>query len=177
MPIRLDRPRVEDGQELWRLARDSQVLDLNSPYSYVLWCRDFAATTVIAREVGDGGDGGTACGFITGYVRPEATDTFFVWQVAVDRPYRGRGLAARMLHDLAARMPALGCRYLEATVTPGNTASTRMFEAFARDRGAELERRDLFTAKHFPAGHEPEALFRIGPLTARRPAGTAVPAG
>lgn len=158
MPIRFERPRIEDGRELWRLARDSRVLDVNSPYSYVLWCRDFAATTVVAR------DEAMPCGFITGFVRPDAMDTFFVWQVAVDHSYRGRGIAGRMLHDLADRMPGLGCRFLEATVTPGNTASTRMFEAFARDHGGELERRDLFTEQHFPSGHDAELLFRIGPL-------------
>lgn len=40
--MRIDRPRPGDGPLLWRLARDSGTLDLNSAYSYLLWCRDFA---------------------------------------------------------------------------------------------------------------------------------------
>jgi L-2,4-diaminobutyric acid acetyltransferase len=156
--IRLDQPRLEDGPELWRLARASRVLDVNSPYSYVLWCRDFAGTSVVARSANG------PCGFITGYIRPERPDTYFVWQVAVDHAFRGQGLARRMLDALGDRMAARGHRYMEATVTPDNTASTRMFESFARGRGCPLERGPLFGAEHLPEGHEPEHLFRIGPL-------------
>ncbi|MFC4051600.1 diaminobutyrate acetyltransferase [Actinomadura syzygii] len=160
--VRLQEPSLADGPELWRLARDSSVLDVNSPYSYALWCRDFADTSVVAR------DGGVPCGFITGYVRPGRPDTFFVWQVAVDRDHRGRGLARRMLDRLADRLVPRGHRFMEATVTPDNTASTAMFESFARDRGCEVVRAPLFGAEHFPdGGHEPEVLFRIGPIATR----------
>ncbi|MBA9002463.1 MULTISPECIES: diaminobutyrate acetyltransferase [Thermomonospora] len=157
--IRLARPRPADGRELWRIARDSRSLDLNSPYAYALWCRDFADTSVVAH-----GPGGP-CGFVTGYLRPGAPDTLFVWQVAVDDRHRGRGLAHRMLDELAARRP--GVRHLEATVTPGNTASARLFESFARRRGCALVRRELFGPAMFPdehAAHEPEVLYRIGPF-------------
>ncbi|XRQ02732.1 diaminobutyrate acetyltransferase [Actinomadura welshii] len=158
--VQLQEPSLADGPELWRMARDSRVLDLNSPYSYTLWCRDFADTSVVAR------DAGTACGFITGYVRPSRPDTFFVWQVAVDDDHRGQGLARRMLDRLADRLVPRGHRFLEATVTPDNTASTAMFESFARARGCEVARSPLFGAEHFPdGGHEPEVLFRIGPIT------------
>ena len=109
---------------------------------------------------------GGPCGFITGYVRPSRPDTFFVWQVAVDQDHRGQGLARRMLHSLADRLVPRGHRYLEATVTPDNTASTAMFESFARDRGCQVARSPLFGAEHFPeGGHEPEVLFRIGPIS------------
>src|SRR3954469_14238353 len=46
----LDQPGVADGAAIWRIARDSKVLDLNSSYSYLLWCRDFAATSAVARD-------------------------------------------------------------------------------------------------------------------------------
>ncbi|MEU6034901.1 diaminobutyrate acetyltransferase [Actinomadura sp. NPDC047616] len=156
--VRLREPELADGPEMWRLARDSNVLDVNSPYSYVLWCRDFSSTSVVARA------DGAACGFVTGYVRPDRRDTLFVWQVAVDRAHRGQGLARRMLDRLGDRMPELGCRYMEATVTPGNAASAAMFESFARGRGCPVVRSPLFGDEHLPAGHEPEILFRIGPL-------------
>ncbi len=161
MDVQLQEPSLSDGPALWRLARDSRVLDVNSPYSYTLWCRDFADTSVVARV------DGVPRGFITGYVRPAEPDTFFVWQVAVDASHRGRGLARDMLDRLGDRLAARGHRFLEATVTPGNKASTAMFESFARDRGCPLERGPLFGAEHFPGGaHEPEALFRIGPFSA-----------
>jgi L-2,4-diaminobutyric acid acetyltransferase len=156
--IRIVEPCVDDGREMWRIARDSEVLDVNSPYSYLLWCRDFAGASVIAR------DARGACGFITGFVRPEAATTLFVWQVAVDGAHRGQGLARRMLDHLGDRVAGQGRRYLEATVTPDNTPSNRLFESFARDRDCVIERRTLFTRDQFPDGHQPEVLLRIGPL-------------
>ena len=47
--LRIDRPHVVDGAALWRIAKDSGNLDLNSSYSYLLWCRDFAGTSAVAR--------------------------------------------------------------------------------------------------------------------------------
>jgi L-2,4-diaminobutyric acid acetyltransferase len=161
--LQIDRPRVADGAALWRIARDSKVLDLNSSYSYLLWCRDFAATSAVARD-----EHGEPAGFVTGYVRPDRPDTLFVWQVAVDHARRGRGLAASLLDGLVARTVAeYGLTTLETTISPDNTASQRLFTSFAERHGAGLEREVLFGTGDFPDGpHEPEVLYRIGPLSA-----------
>ncbi|MDI3404889.1 diaminobutyrate acetyltransferase [Streptomyces cavernicola] len=159
--LRLDTPEVTDGAALWRIARDSKTLDLNSSYSYLLWCRDFAGTSVIARDAD-----GEAVGFITGYIRPERPHTLLVWQVAVDAAQRGRGLAAAMLDGLAAQVAKEHpLRSLETTISPDNTASQRLFTSFAQRHGADLKREVLFSAEQFPdGGHEPEVLYRIEPL-------------
>ncbi|MGA5580713.1 diaminobutyrate acetyltransferase [Streptomyces thermodiastaticus] len=160
--VSVDRPAVADGAALWRLAKDSGTLDVNSSYSYLLWCRDFAATSVVARDAP-----GEVVGFVTGYVRPDRPRTLLVWQVAVAASHRGRGLASRMLDALAARVAGeRGLTTLETTITPGNTASERLFASFAARHGAGLEREVLFAAEQFPDGpHDPEVLHRIGPLT------------
>ncbi|MBB1242106.1 diaminobutyrate acetyltransferase [Streptomyces durbertensis] len=159
--LRLDTPGVDDGAAIWRIARDSRVLDLNSSYSYLLWCRDFAATSVVARD----GEG-EPVGFITGYVRPEREDTLLVWQVAVDHSQRGRGLAAAMLDGLVSRVAReQGVARVETTVTPDNVPSNRLFTSFAERHGADVEREVLFDGPTFPGdGHEPEVLYRIGPI-------------
>ncbi|WP_217144729.1 diaminobutyrate acetyltransferase [Streptomyces sp. AC627_RSS907] len=161
--LRIDRPEVADGAALWRIARDSKVLDLNSSYSYLLWCRDFAATSAVARD-----GHGVPVGFVTGYLRPDRPDTLLVWQVAVDEAYRGRKLAAALLDELAARTAAeCGTAFVETTISPDNTASQRLFTSFAERHGARLEREVLFDTGLFPDGpHEPEVLHRIGPLSA-----------
>jgi L-2,4-diaminobutyric acid acetyltransferase len=157
----LDTPGLADGAEMWRIARDSEILDLNSSYSYLLWCRDFSRTSVVARE------DGRPVGFVTGYVRPDSPQTLVVWQVAVDRSHRGRGLAAQMLDDLAMRGAAEGVHQMETTITPGNEASQRLFTSFGERHGALVQRQKLFDETLFPEGeaHEPEVLYRIGPLT------------
>jgi L-2,4-diaminobutyric acid acetyltransferase len=160
--LQIDRPAVADGAALWRIARDSKALDLNSSYSYLLWCRDFAGTSAVARD-----ERGEPVGFVTGYVRPERPHTLLVWQVAVDDAHRGRGIAAALLDGLVSRVAGeYGVTSVETTITPGNTASERLFGSFAERHGAALEREVLFPTSLFPDGpHEPEVLYRIGPLS------------
>jgi L-2,4-diaminobutyric acid acetyltransferase len=160
--LRIDRPEVADGAPLWRLAKDSEALDLNSSYSYLLWCRDFAGTSAVVRAEPDG----RPVGFVTAYLRPDRPRTLLVWQVAVDSAYRGRGLAARLLDALTARVATEhGITDVETTITPGNTASERLFTSYAARHGAALRREVLFETRQFPEGpHDPEVLYRIGPL-------------
>ena len=148
-------PTLEDGAALWQMTKDSKVLDVNSSYYYLLWCRDFGATSVIAEI------DGRPAGFVTGYLRPEAPTTLMVWQVAVTEAARGYGLASRMLDELAARTSAAA---LETTITDDNAASQRLFASFAERNGAEHEITPLLTAELYPDGHDTEYLHRIAPL-------------
>lgn len=151
----LRSPSTADGADMWRLARDSGTLDLNSSYAYLLWARDFADTSVIATA------GDEVAGFTTGYRRPDAQDTLMIWQVAVAPGHRGRGLARRMLDHLADDEEL---DRLETTITADNHASIALFNSFATARGASIERHPLFPAAEFPDGHQAEVLFRVGPL-------------
>lgn len=143
------------------MARDSSSLDVNSPYAYLLWCRDFASTSVIADIDGHPG------GYITGYRRPDQPTTLLVWQVAVDADHRGMGLAGRMLDELFTRQVTDGVTHLETSITPDNDASQRLFLGFARRWDAAVQRDELFGSALFPEGHLAEELFRIGPLRVR----------
>ncbi|OLT47983.1 diaminobutyrate acetyltransferase [Saccharomonospora sp. CUA-673] len=155
----IEPPAADDGGALWRIARDSQKLDLNSSYAYLLWCRDFADTSVVARV------DGSPVGFVIGYRRPATPDSLLVWQVAVDDSQRGRGLAGKMLDALFERAVADGVRYLDTTITPDNEASIGLFASFAKRWDATLERSEFLAADEFPdPPHEPEDLFRVGPL-------------
>ncbi|SDG65805.1 L-2,4-diaminobutyric acid acetyltransferase [Lentzea fradiae] len=153
----IDRPEPGDGTAMWRIARDSRVLDLNSSYAYLLWARDFAGTSVVARS------GDDVVGFVSGYLRPDAPGTLFVWQVAVDASHRGKGVALTMLRELVDRAHARGARLLETTITSDNEPSIRLFTSLAREAGVALERGPLFTGELFPDAHEAEDLYRLGP--------------
>ncbi|WP_245718066.1 diaminobutyrate acetyltransferase [Nocardia miyunensis] len=143
---------------MWQIAVDSQVLDANSSYAYLLWCRDFQSTTVVAEIDGE------IAGFVTGYLRPEAPEVVFVWQVAVDHAFRGRGIGVSMLDHLVNDAAEQGISTLETTVSPDNEASVAMFASLARRHGAQMSRESLFAPEDFPDGHEPEDLYRISPL-------------
>jgi L-2,4-diaminobutyric acid acetyltransferase len=152
----MDRPLVHDGVDCWTLAATAHELDLNSRYAYLLWFRDFAGTSLVARSSTG------VVGFVTGYRKPEDRTTLVVWQVAVRAPCRRTGLARAMLHELHAR--TAGVEYVEASVTPGNRGSAALFARFAADRSAPLHRSELFSPSLLDDGHEAEILFRIGPV-------------
>ena len=141
--VQIRTPTVGDGAAMWRLARDSGTLDLNTSYAYLLFARDFAETCRIVEVDGE------PAGFVLGYRRQSEPETMFVWQVAVAHEHRGRKLGLRLLHDVA-----IGASYLEATITADNTASQRLFESFARSRRTRLARREMFATEDFPDGQD-----------------------
>lgn len=151
-------PTIADGATLWNLARGAGKLDVNSSYAYLLWARDFSATSVLASI-----DGAPA-GFITAFIRPDSPDTLMVWQVAVAPTARRSGLAIAMLDHLTTGALDRGVRWVETTVTPDNEPSMNLFRRFASRRGAAVDEQRLFDASLFPDPHDPEHLLRIGPL-------------
>lgn len=153
--VRYRFPTPSDGRVLWHLA-GSVGLDLNSPYAYVLWADHFAATSVVAVA-----DNDEIVGFVNGFHPPSDPSTLFVWQVGVAPVARGQGIARRMLDELLGRTRA---RWLEATVTPSNTASAALFRGTAARHDSTADETLVYPRELFAEGHEPEFRFRIGPL-------------
>lgn len=152
------RPTPDDGAQMWRLARDTGVLDLNASYAYVMWGHDFADTSLVAEL------DGRFAGFITGYTRPSAPETLMIWQVATEQRFRGRGIAIAMLQALFDRCQrSLGVDRLATTITADNVASNALFAKFAQTRDLPASRSPLFTADIFPDPHDTEFLHLIGP--------------
>ena len=154
-------PCPGDGSAVWQLARDSASLDLNSPYCYLLLCSHFADTSLVAEQNGD------IVGFVLAYRPPKRWESIFVWQIAVAASHRGVGLARRLLEALVEQPAVRDVRQLEATVTPSNPASRRLFLRFAERFSAPVREQEGFAAELFPTtskAHEPEILLRIGPL-------------
>ncbi|MFG1796586.1 diaminobutyrate acetyltransferase [Nocardia sp. NPDC049149] len=156
----LRAPRVADGAQMWRIAKNSTVLDTNSSYAYLMWSRDFARTSVVAER------NGRIVGYVIGFIRPEAPDTLFVWQVAVHPRQQGRGTGGHLLHTLLNNVAAQGVSKLETTISPDNAASIALFTSVARRRNARITKRPFFAAGVFPDSHAPEDLYLIAP-TAR----------
>ncbi|MCA9848033.1 MAG: diaminobutyrate acetyltransferase [Dehalococcoidia bacterium] len=158
--IKIRRSRLEygDGGAMWRLARESGVLEENAEYTYHMFSHFFGETSTVADL------NGRAVGFVAGFRPPYRQDSLFVWQIAVDEQARGRGLAAAMLHGLIQRLsPRI--HYLEATVTPSNEASMRTFRKIARDLDTNVTEEVLFPGNRFHGpSHEDEVMFRIGPI-------------
>jgi L-2,4-diaminobutyric acid acetyltransferase len=157
-------PVIDDGAAIWNLVSASGVLDPNSPYLYLLLCKDFADTCIVAMRDDQ------LMGFATGYRPPHRENVIFLWQVGVDAAARGQGLGKRLVAHFLRNDGARGASVLETTVAPSNEASRALFRGIARDLDAGCDVQPCFRASQFPgAGHEDEELFRIGPYDLTRP--------
>ena len=153
-------PVASDGPDVWKLIDSTPSLDKNSLYCNLLQCSHFASTCAIAEL------DGSIMGWLSGYVPPQRQDTLFVWQICVGQRARGQGLAKRLVADVLARSGSSHIRYLECTITEGNTASWGLFESVARAMGAEARRSELFSRDvHFDGAHDSEIALTIGPFT------------
>jgi L-2,4-diaminobutyric acid acetyltransferase len=158
MTARLRHPTPEDAPAVWRLVQQSGVLDLNSPYAYVALFAHFPTTCAVAEREGQ------LVGFVTGYRVPARPQVHFVWQVGVRADQRGSGLGTAMLLWLLGEGAPTPVQSLEATVTPSNQASRRLFFGLARVLQTDCVVRPGFPPELLGEGHEPEELFCIGPI-------------
>ena len=150
------KPEAQDGSGIWTLIRVCKPLDENSMYCNLIQCDHFADTCIIAEM------GGNPVGWISGYLRPDAPDTLFVWQVAVAPIARGLGLGGTMFDRLLARPGLAGVRRLCTTITRDNSASWRLFQGLARRHGGTLTEAPHFTEHgHFGGAHATEHMVTI----------------
>lgn len=157
MTPRLRHPTPRDAPAVWRMVRASGVLDLNSLYAYVALFEHFSSTCAVAF-VGD-----ELTGFVTGYRLPQKADVHFVWQVGVHPHHRGCGVASSLiLWLLEEGVPT--SQWLEATVTPSNRASRALFVGLAHRLQTDCVVLPGFPGELLGEGHEPEELYRIGPI-------------
>ncbi len=155
--ISFRKPNLKDGKDIWSLVKTTSNLDLNSSYSYILWCDKFADSSIVTVRDGE------VIGFVQGFIHDTPKPTLFVWQVAVSETARGEGLATRMIQTLLKRTDVA---YIEATVTPSNLPSNGLFQSLARKYHSTYEIRRYIEAEDFPSleDEEEEKLYRIGPI-------------
>jgi L-2,4-diaminobutyric acid acetyltransferase len=150
----LRHPVLEDGTAVFDLVDACKPLDLNSHYLYLLQCSHFAPTCVVATLHGE------VVAWVSGYIPPNRTDTFFVWQVAVGEKARGLGLGKKLITWVLAQQK--GIQKIHTSITPDNAASWGLFKSMARDWGSDLTSRDWFDKQsHFGGRHNTEVLVEI----------------
>lgn len=153
------RPGKNDGAAVWELVNDTGVLDLNSSYSYLMWCEIFSETSIVVEK------NGSIVGFISGFINPKNENCLFIWQVAVDESQRGNGLGTKMLLELLERDCCRDIAYVEATVSPSNIPSQHLFLGLAKKLDTKCSISNYFLSIDFPrTGHENEMLYKIGPM-------------
>src|SRR5699024_7416745 len=153
------KPTLEDGAQVWELVKSTGVLDLNSSYQYLMWCQYFSDTSVVVEQ------DGKIVGCISGFTNQQQTNTLFVWQVAVHESHRAKGLATNMIHYMLDQDDCKTINYVEATISPSNIPSQKLFQGLARDLNTDIKVSDCSKASDFPeTGHEDEDSHLIGPF-------------
>lgn len=161
-PYILRNVQAEDGIAIWKVAADSQSLDLNSSYCYIMLCEYFSKTCYIAT-VGD-----ETVGFVTAFLHPSNPKLLFIWQIAVIEPYRGKGIGLLLLKKLIDSKSCENIEFVEVTVAFSNKASRHLFKQFAEYLNTPIEQLEGFSSTLFPnQTHEDEPLLRIGPILGR----------
>ncbi|WP_027848560.1 diaminobutyrate acetyltransferase [Marinospirillum minutulum] len=156
--LKIRKPNANDGVAIHQLIENCPPLDLNSTYLYLLQCTHFSETCVVAEI-----DGQVAA-FLSGYIKPNSPNTFFLWQVAVGDVARGKGMAKQLINEVLKREACNQVEFLETTITPDNQASWGLFRSFAKERSAQLEDKVFFTSQQLGGEHEQEVLVKIGPF-------------
>src|SRR5699024_1687267 len=153
-------PTDSDGKEMYRIVEESKVLDVNSAYCYLLWSKFCSKTSIIATC------DDKVIGFVSGFLQPDSPDRLVVWLVAVDSSRRDYGLATTFIQQLIDQVDEKkDVQYLEATVTPSNIPSSKLFQGLAKKNDTDCSIFECFKEEHFPdPDHEAEMTYRIGPL-------------
>jgi len=147
-----------DGGEMWKFVEAAGVLEQNPSYAYILLCQHFGDTCLVAEQNGE------MVGFVLAYIPPRQPDTIFVWQVGVSKKVRGKGVGLRLLRHLMALPACRNVKFLEASVTPSNQPSQKLFRAFAKRSETHCRKLPFFPSEFFPEEHESEDLYRVGPI-------------
>lgn len=152
-------PNKDDGKIVYQLIKDSQVLDLNSLYCYLIVCDHFQKTSIIAEYKSE------VVGFISGYLIPENPNVLFIWQVVVKETMKKKGIALSMILSLLKREELQSVNTIMTTVTPSNIPSKKMFYSAAKNLNTNVSEDRYFLPQHFgQQSHEEEVLFTIGPF-------------
>ena len=130
---RLRLADIADVEEVERRA-------YSTPWSRTMFAGEIAKAT---SRCSGAFDGPVLAGYL---IVSRYVDAWHVMNVAVDEPYRHRGLAAHMLEELFAATAGDGTRGFTLEVRVSNYGAIRLYERLANHRRDEFEvapRRDL----------------------------------
>ncbi len=155
MAITIRKPDKKDAKQIYQLVKDTNVLDVNSEYLYLLQTTHFREYCSVAQS------DSKIVGFASGYIVPNKPDTLFIWQVAVDSSTRGQGVAQKLILEILQRDSLKEVCTIHTTISPSNTASQRLFEKLCDHYGASFTKEVMFEVSDFNDAHEDEVLYTI----------------
>ncbi|MFO7755414.1 MAG: GNAT family N-acetyltransferase [Bacteroidales bacterium] len=118
----ITNPQGDDYLKIHELTGKLEGLVQHPVHFYSIICRYFGNSVFIVKEKDE------IVGFTWGFISQDDKDIFFLWQIGLDKKYRGRKLAQKLVGRLMDFARDNNCKKIHATVETGNTPSARMFE-------------------------------------------------
>lgn len=125
-------PSIVECSGITKLAKQTDRLDSNSNYLYVLCCLHFAQTCAVAKR------GKDTVAFLIGYRVPDDPSIFFVWQTATKPRHGIPNLGLKLMLHSARKAFAAGATEIQATVDWNNKPIVMLFKAVARELSADI---------------------------------------
>jgi len=158
--IKITFPTKKNGSAVAKLVQCCPPLDLNSTYHYLVQSYYFNRTCSVAF------DRERIVAFVSGFIKPTNENCLFIWQVAIDEGYRGKGLGIELIEFLLNQNKEVNT--IETTITKKNIASRRMFQKIVEKYETTMSEGTLFDKKEdFSSEHDTEILITIGPFKKR----------
>jgi L-2,4-diaminobutyric acid acetyltransferase len=155
--IKITFPTKKNGSAVEKLIKRCPPLDLNSTYHYLIQSYYFNQTCSVAF------DGEKIVAFVSGFIKPTNKNCLFIWQVAIDEDYRGKGLGIELIEFLLNQNKEVNT--IETTITKNNIASRRMFQKIVEKYKTRMAEEILFNKEEdFSNEHDSEMLITIGPI-------------
>ena len=155
--IKITFPTKKNGSAVEKLIKRCPPLDLNSTYHYLIQSYYFNRTCSVAF------DGEKIVAFVSGFIKPTNKNCLFIWQVAIDEDYRGKGLGIELIEFLLNQNKEVNT--IETTITKNNIASRRMFQKIVEKYETRMSEETLFDKeKDFSNEHDSEMLITISPI-------------
>jgi L-2,4-diaminobutyric acid acetyltransferase len=155
--IKITFPTKKNGSAVAKLIQRCPPLDLNSTYNYLIQSYYFNRTCSVAF------DSEKIVAFVSGFIKPTNKNCLFIWQVAIDEEYRGKGLGIELIEFLLNQNKEVNT--IETTITKNNIASRRMFQKIVEKYKTRMSEEALVDKeKDFSNEHDSEMLITIGPI-------------
>jgi L-2,4-diaminobutyric acid acetyltransferase len=155
--IKITFPTKKNGSAVEKLIKRCPPLDLNSTYHYLIQSYYFNRTCSVAF------DGEKIVAFVSGFIKPTNKNCLFIWQVAIDEDYRGKGLGIELIEFLLNQNKEVNT--IETTITKNNIASRRMFQKIVEKYETRMSEETLFDKEEdFSNEHDSEMLITISPI-------------
>lgn len=112
--------------------------------AYLYWMLGayFPSTCLVAEE------DGRICGYI-GALPSAEKEMVFIWQIAVAKAIRGRGVAKSLLCSVLQRARGMGFSKIEIAISEENTACIRLLQSAAAEIGYHIEEAGTYADEQF----------------------------